>query len=191
MILTEELVNEIVEKVLKEINKTDIEKNLIISDNNQIESNEILYLDYDTNTKYNKYIIKDLSLKECACIIHNIRYNQKVNFILDNYKLLKMSVLKFNKDENDMASVYYEMLLQMGFDFIEDYLQENNNINKNIVEEKEFIFNNKKLINERDLIDLRLIEDSTIIISNKAIVTPLAKDYLRKNKVKIIKEAKL
>lgn len=176
--INEALIAQIVEKVLNELNHSNVvsNKSLIISDDINLKQNEVSYLHYNKDEKYTNFTIDYLTLEECARIIHNIRHKEKVNFILDHYKNTQITILDIESTNIDLMNTYKEILCSLGFNF-----------NDKIIEKKSIKIE-KKLLNERDLMAKKLKENQVLHLAKGTIITPLAKDYLRKYKIQTVEE---
>ncbi|MEG0687040.1 MAG: hypothetical protein RR425_07105 [Erysipelotrichales bacterium] len=180
--ISEELVETILARVLKELDVNNSKSCLMISDSNNLDKSkeEISFLHFDKTIKYNNVVIDYLSLQECARIIHGLRDKAKINFILDHYLELDMQVIKIEDEDSKLAKVYKEELIKKGFIFKDKIKQPPSCTNK--------IKLDKKVIGERDLINIKLNLNDTILIPNKSIITPLAKDYIRMKNINIVEE---
>lgn len=131
----------------------------------------------------NDNIIEQLTLTECAYLIHGIKGNEKTDFILEHSNKKQFKIKKISDSNHPLYPIYKQELVKLGYIFLcEDKKEEPVKTNC-----KKFVLT-KKVISERDLIKLQLKKKDCLHIFKQAIITPLARDYIKSNSIEIIKE---
>lgn len=130
----------------------------------------------------NNDIIEELSLKECAYLIHGIKGNSKTDFILENYKKKQFKIKKISDNNHPLYQIYKQELIKLGYVLCEDRNEKPVKVNG------KKIALTKRVINERDLVRKQLKKDDCLYVFKNAIITPLALDYIKHIGLKVIKE---
>lgn len=133
-------------------------------------------------------------------IIQAMLKGKKIYLLADGIEFRKYSSTA-NKNFYNMYKSYENKIIDFGIEIIEHINNINkDNVNFSNIDNKNIVTNNvgkindvynltgKKLISEVDLRRAMVNGNKDVKISIKTIVTPLAKDFIRTNKLNVIKE---
>lgn len=208
------LIRKIVLTVIEQLSNTSInsitDSIFILSNNdnfyfkNELESTGYK-LNIASNVKninidnYNTIVIDDLSVEILSCIANLIYKDDNISFIinalLSGKRVIGLkNIEKFNNYKQNATNKLFSKLLDLE-NIAKSYgliISENKtflSFFKKIDVKSDigntFDLTDKKIITESDILGI-INEYSSVVINNKAIITPLVIDYIKDNKINII-----
>ncbi|MEI0532241.1 hypothetical protein R4I97_11845 [Brachyspira pilosicoli] len=204
------LIRKIVLTVIEQINGKLANSMFVLSNNDTFlfkdELESIGYkLDIASNVNnanidnYNIIVVDDLSVEMLSCISNLLYKDDNISFILNallsGKKVIALKDIKrFNNYNNTASNALLSKLTELE-NIAKSYgllIHDNNTFlqyfyDKNVVVNKESTVDltDKKIITKSDIADV-INNCSNIIVSNKAIITPLVIDYIKEKKINIL-----
>ncbi len=151
MNVDEKFISQIVEEVFNRLSKKECEL-----------PSDVLNVDY-------------LTLKECACIIHDVSCNEKIAEIIN-----ANSVIVNKVESGVLTPIYKKLLAEKGITFGSCKPLVSNDFSDTFKI-------TKALINEKDIACLDS-QYKKVLISKRSVLTPLAKDMIRSKNLLLVEE---